>query len=180
MYAIVKDGKVVEYPIDLREKYPFISFPEKVNQASLPDGVVLVSENELPTYEVKTQKLVRQSVPTKENGRWYIGYSVVMLSPTELKQNIEEAKLAITAATSQRLNVFAQSRGYDNIAVACSYVFSKNEKFQTEANRCIELRDATWTAIDQLFNDVDSGLKKLPDNVLDALNDLPVLEWEPT
>ncbi len=44
------------------------------------------------------------------------------------------------------LDAFAKERGYDSIISACSYATSKVEKFAMEANICVDLRDAAWSA----------------------------------
>lgn len=61
--------------------------------------------------------------------------------PTE-----EQIIAAFTAAIQERLDAFAQTRAYDGILSACSYVASSVPKFAAEGAYCVAARDATWAA----------------------------------
>lgn len=74
------------------------------------------------------------------------------------------------------LDAFAQTRRYDGILSACTYVTSTVPKFAGEAQTCINLRDATWSACYQIMADVQAGQRTLP-TVEQALAELPTLEW---
>ena len=58
MFAKVKDGCIVEFPInDIRSLFPNTSFPEKIIDKSLPDGYVTVTRVSPPKVK-RTQKAV--------------------------------------------------------------------------------------------------------------------------
>lgn len=79
----------------------------------------------------------------------------------------------ITNAITIRLDKFALERGYDNIVSACSYVNSTVPSYVAEAQRCIELRDNTW----QAFNNIVPSITA--ETVMsDILSQLPILSWE--
>ena len=97
-----------------------------------------------------------------------------MKSPEE-KQN--ELKQQFTDAVQQRLDTFAQTRGYDGIMSAASYYGSSNPKFKAEADRAIQLRDSTWDICYAILDDVLAGNRSVP--TLDEIfAELPELTWE--
>lgn len=96
-------------------------------------------------------------------------------------EDLERAKLdrnikLLTSVVQSRLDAFAQSRGYDNILSACTYIGSSVPKFAAEAQTCINLRDATWAACYAILADVNAGLRTLP-TVDSTPIELPLLEW---
>ena len=74
------------------------------------------------------------------------------------------------------LDAFANTRGYDGILSACTYVSSTNPKFASEAQQCVALRDATWNALYTIQADVLAGTRPLP-TVEQTLSELPALVW---
>jgi hypothetical protein len=52
----------------------------------------------------------------------------------------------LAAAVQAKMDAFAKERGYDGILAACSYAGSTSEPYRLEAEACMALRDATWTA----------------------------------
>jgi hypothetical protein len=88
----------------------------------------------------------------------------------------EEIQAAFTAQIQQRLDNFAQTRGYDDILSACTYATSTVEKFQREGQYCVEARDATWAAAYAFLDDVLVGEQVIPGSIDDIVS-LPVLRW---
>ncbi|HPS76516.1 MAG TPA: hypothetical protein PLS53_00010 [Thermoanaerobaculaceae bacterium] len=64
-------------------------------------------------------------------------------------QELALARKAAIDAVQARLDLFAQSWGYDNILSLCSYATSKVPRFATEAQIGIDFRDQTWAAVMQ-------------------------------
>jgi hypothetical protein len=104
MWARIKGGKVVEYPImNLRAVFPEISLPADLsNDSDLPEGYVNVlpgSPPELPSGGHK----VLEGTPTKVKGKWYRSYEVVKVSPEELQ--VVNDLHQVEAKTSKSLTV---------------------------------------------------------------------------
>lgn len=92
------------------------------------------------------------------------------------EQEAAEAQAAFTVAIQERLDAFAQTRGYDGIMSACSYFGSTNPSFKAEADTAIALRDATWAQCYAILDAVLAGERAAP--TLDELiSELPVLTW---
>ena len=68
---------------------------------------------------------------------------VIDLAP----QEEAAARLAAVAAVQARLDLLAQSWGYDHILSLCSYATSKVPRFAAEAQIGVDWRDATWAAV---------------------------------
>ena len=110
----------------------------------------------------------------KTSSAFYVdgAWSVVAYAPDP-----EEIQQSITTATQQRLDDFAQTRGYDGIMSACTYATSTNAKFSAEGRYCVEARDATWVALYQILDDVLAGIRPMPTSYADIEPELPALEW---
>lgn len=92
----------------------------------------------------------------------------------ELVHDIEGA---IVEAAQGRLDGFARTRGYDGILSAATYATSTVEKFKTEGQLCVELRDATWAKLYEILDEVKAGTRPLPGSIADIESDLPELAW---
>jgi hypothetical protein len=86
-------------------------------------------------------------------------------------------KQQIINAVQQRLDTFAQSRGYDNILSACTYVTSSVPKFAAEGAYAVSRRDATWAALYGVMADVEGGSTPMPTSFADIETLLPELIW---
>lgn len=79
----------------------------------------------------------------------------------------------------KRLNDFAAERNYSSIETLVSYANSTNEQFKKEAERGIELRDATYVKYHELVNVTPQTVTpktKLP--AWDVIEkELPELTW---
>lgn len=80
----------------------------------------------------------------------------------------------------EKLNTFARQRGYDNIASACSYFMSSIEKYKQDAEKCIELRDRTWLAFEELADKIRTNEISMPKNFDDISENFPKLTWSDT
>lgn len=82
----------------------------------------------------------------------------------------------LTKAIQSRLDAFARTRNYDNIMSACTYATSTVTKFATEAQYCVESRDATWSAAYTVLAEVEAGTRPIPSEA-ELLAELPTLAW---
>jgi len=85
--------------------------------------------------------------------------------------------MRLSYQVQDKLNRFAIERQYDNIVTACSYSTSSNTQFAADAARCIELRDATWVAVNAVFAAAKTGSRTLPQTFAELLPELPALTW---
>lgn len=90
---------------------------------------------------------------------------------------VEQIKQAIVQATQQRLDSFAQTRGYDGILSACTYAVSAVPKFAAEGTYAVSARDDTWATLYGGFQEVEAGTRPMPTGFADIAPLLPPLVW---
>lgn len=89
----------------------------------------------------------------------------------------EEIRAEIVAQTQARLDAFAQTRGYDGILSCATYATSTVPKFAAEGQYAVEARDATWSALYAMLDEVLAGTRPLPAGYADVEPELPPLAW---
>lgn len=92
----------------------------------------------------------------------------------ELIQKFEEESIA---RTQERLDNFAQTRGYESILSACTYINSTIEKFRNEGTYCVASRDSTWSAMYSIIDSVKAKTRPVPSGFGEVESELPVLQW---
>lgn len=183
MYAKIKDGVCEKWPYNtetLRKDFPAVSFPATLNDALLAEyGVVPVAVKDAPENVSVDQKAVlADPVFNPATQRWEQRWQVVPASPQEVLENQENLQKAIVKAVEQRLNDFAQLRGYDDIKSASDYAAQTEvPKFQQEGAYALAQRAATWATLYQILAEVQAGTRPLPTGYEDVAPLLPVLEW---
>jgi hypothetical protein len=95
-------------------------------------------------------------------------------SESEILQNLY---ISITENTQNRLDNFAETREYSSMLSATTYVASTVEKFRIEGQYCVEARDLTWAKLYEIFEEVQSGKRTIPNSYEDIEPELPVLQW---
>ncbi len=83
---------------------------------------------------------------------------------------------AVEIAAQKRLDDFARTRGYRDIASACSYANSTDPQFNLEGNYCVTARDTTWRTLYTLVAAVEQGQRPMP-TFEEAMSELPELVW---
>lgn len=140
----------------------------EINGENIPDDSVEISD------ELYRQTLIDLSsgkiISVGENGL------PVTIDPPVEEKTADQIKSEIISAIQQRLDTFAQTRGYDGILSAGSYAGSTIAKFATEGQYCVAARDAHWSAGYAILADVESGVRALP-TVDMVLAEMPVLAW---
>ena len=95
-YVKTKSGKAIEYPYSvdrLRRDNPSTSFPETVPDAVFADlGVYPIEHLGQPSYDSMRQKIVQDVMPSLNDGKWQVGWSVVALTAEEVAAKVVEAK----------------------------------------------------------------------------------------
>jgi len=92
----------------------------------------------------------------------------------------EEIYTDIVNATQKRLDDFAKTRNYDGILSACTYATSSIQKFKTEGEYCVQIRDATWVELYQILEEVQTQVRPIPSGFSEIESELPILEWPNT
>lgn len=90
---------------------------------------------------------------------------------------LEEFKYCMEVQVAERLNLFAKTRGYDDIVAACSYVNSSVTTYATEAQYCITARDDTWNALFSIITECENNVRPIPLSYEEIESELPTLTW---
>ena len=88
----------------------------------------------------------------------------------------EEIQKQLTDGVQAFMDSIAQTRGYDNIHTACSYVYSTDEVFAKEGKACLEWRDKVWRTCYDILAQVLGGLREVP-TLEEVLAELPAFNW---
>lgn len=180
LYAKVEHGVLVRYPCSdtqLRLDNPQTSFPAAISdEIRAAFGVYPVAPTAPPTYDTLMETLT-ELTPVQVEGVWTQQWSVRPAGSEELAARQQALKAEITAQVQQRLDTFAQSRGYDNIVSACSYATSQHIKYGPEGRYCVAAREDTWDVMFQIEADVAAGLRPIPRSYEEIEPELPVLTW---
>lgn len=180
LYVLAPNGAAQKYPynaVDLRRDNPQVSYPWPMSDAMLAaNDVYVVTPMLPPTYDPNSYKLV-ELLPAMVHGVWEQSWSVVPLSQDEITARQQQIKAEITEQVQQRLDVFAQSRGYDNIVSACSYATSTHAKYGVEGRYCVTAREQTWDALFAIEAEVLAGTRPMPQNYDEIKAELPALVW---
>lgn len=76
-----------------------------------------------------------------------------------------------------RLDTFAQTRGYDDIKSACTYATSAVPAFAAEGQRAVALRDSSWAVLYTYLSGVTAGSTPVPKNRDEIFATCPALTW---
>lgn len=182
MYALIKNGAVVQYPYaleTLKRANPGTSFPAQPSDDSMKGyDLYRVYFATQPTFDADTQTL-QEETPVFDGAarRWTQVWSIRSLSNEELAQRTQQLVDSVVQQTQVRLDTFAQSRGYDSILSACTYATSSVAKFAAEGQYCVDARDATWNALLTMMAEVQAGTRPRPNGYEDVELNLPPLVW---
>lgn len=102
--AKITNEIVEKYPVDIREEFPYTSFPSVITQDSLPEGYFIVEDSEQPHSEWN-ERCVELN-PVSVNGTWTRRYGSETLSEVEQEARFEakrnELKLAVANRRKER------------------------------------------------------------------------------
>jgi hypothetical protein len=79
--------------------------------------------------------------------------------------------------TQKRLDAFAQTRGYENINSATTYINSSVDKYKNEGTYAATARDSTWSALYQIIDDAIDGRREKIVDFSKIESELPTLAW---
>jgi hypothetical protein len=127
-----------------------------------------------------TQKAVEGTPVKDEYGIWRQTWNVVELEGEERETAIKKEQFDYNSKLMficlERLDKFAHKRGYQSMLNACSYATSKNDIYRSDAQYCVDLRDATWESFFEIVNPIITGTNpRITPEELENL--LPPLKW---
>lgn len=166
--------------LDIIRAYPEVSFPNRGwnDEELAPYGYAeLWYPNECPTPGLHEK--LEETDPVKIDGKWYIQFQVVSMTEEELELEKEAIKQKIVNQVQYNLDLFARSRDYDSILSLCTYATSPSSIFQREGQRGVDLRDASWTKLYEIFSEVDQGTRPPLTGYHDISLEMPILTWDP-
>ena len=166
---------------DIMVAHPEVSFPNRgwSDEDLAPFGYAELHFPATHPFPGTYEKLV-ETTPAMIDGKWYIQFEVVPMTPTEVAIKTEQIKADIVTQTQGTLDAFAQTRGYDGILSLCTYATSPTQKFAVEGQYGVEARDATWAKLYEIMDEVQAGTRPMPTSFADVVSELPVLEWPST
>lgn len=180
MHALVINGNIEKYPYsigELRKDNPQTSFPKNPTNELLSEwNVYPVSRTDRPSHHPVTETL-KEGKPVNQNGVWTQVWEVIPASAEQIQQNKESLIASMAGQAQDRLDRFAQSRGYDGILSLCTYTQSGVQKFADEAAYGIFARDETWAILYQILAEVEAGSREVPTSFAEIEPLLPVLNW---
>ena len=83
---------------------------------------------------------------------------------------------SLVQAVQIQLDSVAQSRNYDNIFTACTYVTSSNARFAADAVACVAWRDAVWAYCYNILAEVYAGTHAIP-TAEELVAGMPAIGW---
>lgn len=83
---------------------------------------------------------------------------------------------ALTKAVQDYMDATVQARGYDGIAIACTYATSTDEVFAHEGQCCVAWRDKVWRQCYDTLDAVLDGEREIP-TAEQLIAELPKLVW---
>jgi hypothetical protein len=161
----------------LRKDNPNTSFPKNPTPELLAEwDVYAVTPTSQPACNPATDKVV-EDIPADQNGQWTQVWQIVPLTAEEIAGRLEYLKSDIVSQTQQRLDSFAQTRGYDGILSACTYANDEVEQFAVEGHYCVVSRGATWAKLYEIMAEVEAGTRPVPSSYAEIEPELPALVW---
>ena len=165
-----------EYPLteaDIRAANKTTSFP--IPFAATNDYAEVRQTVRPP--ESPLEYRVVEGAPIQVDGVWTQVWETVSLTEEEKKAGFATVQNDISSVVKQKLDAFAMEKGYDNILTACTYATSTVAKFAKEGKYAAKMRDSTWAALYDIFEQAEEGLVEHPKSFADIETKLPTLVW---
>ena len=178
---ITQNQTLYPYNVDqLRNEHPHVSFPTdyRTNYALLAAfGIYAVADTPKPEVDHFTYQL-REAEPIEVGGQYVQQWQVIELTEQEQQEKIHAAQRELEALVQEQLNAFAMQKGYNGIESAVSYVYSGVSRFAKEAKHAVSVRDAMWSGLYEIFDQVNQGQRIMPKSLAEIESELPTLTWD--
>jgi hypothetical protein len=106
-YVKVQNGEVEIYPYaisQLKSENPNTSFPKNITEQMLEEwNIFAVSHSDVPSVDIKTEKIVQASQPVLVEGQWTIIYSAVNKTADEVQEYTDGVAAANRALRNEYL-----------------------------------------------------------------------------
>jgi len=176
MYIKATGSTIEQYPYSpaqLRRDNPNTSFPANMSDDQWATfGAYAVVETDQPDADVVTE-----GTPEKIAGVWTQQWESRSFTTEEVQAQLAGLQQSIVDSTQAHLDTTARDHGYDGILSACSYTTSIITRYKTEGDYCVTLRDATWSALEEILAEVQAGDRAVPNSFADIEDDLPTVVW---
>lgn len=161
MTVYVKDN-VIFHIAEIRQLHTNVSIPEDSDIEFLGYYKLIASvpPEPLPWHRVD------QGVPENNTQTWI-----------QMPLSEQEIIDLVTKKVQQRLDDFANTRGYDNIQSLANYAGDEDPVFNEEGTHGKRLRSQTWRTLINIMNDVKAGVRPMPDSYESLALELPELVW---
>jgi hypothetical protein len=105
MFVKVNNGVAQKYTIgQLRKDNPETSFPKSIPDDLLANfDVYPAVHDDMPSYNVNTQRVVQDDIATLVNGVWTYGYTVQSLTEEEIAAKNDETAKTVRSQRDQKL-----------------------------------------------------------------------------
>ena len=175
-YGLVQDNVIVKGPTGLPVSWENISGFNRMSDEEAAVYGWYVWEFVEIEVDAKTEVLENNSVTIE--GTKIVERQVSRLKTAEeLADDLKNKKQTYSKSTQTRLDDFAKTREYNDISSAATYANSNIDKFRIEGQYCVDIRDATWSKLYEIYAEVDAGVRELPDNFAVLELELPTLNW---
>lgn len=151
---------------EIRAALPHVSIPAGADLSEF--GYEFLVETTAPAAD--PGHVVVEGDPELIAGEWVTTWVQQAKAP-------EAIMVEIVSSTQARLDAFAQTRNYDGILSACTYATSTVTKFQEEAEYCVNARDATWSTLYGILEEVQTEVRGMPTGYAAIEAELPTLTW---
>lgn len=174
MYAIVINGEVSEYPVDLRERLPNTSMRENWPGGEI-DGVqyALVQSMPRPDHDPATQNLA-DGTPALVSGAWVQSWAITDASQAEIAERLEARREAQAVPAWQARYILATMPSVTEGPLAAAPGATLLEQIDAFAAQVLDAPAlekfkgaATWRRTDAMLLQL-SALAGLDDAAIDA------------
>lgn len=170
-------------PMDLRQRHAAnVSFgPTVTPEVADALGYFTVYVDDKPVFDPIHEDLVALDPVDDSEGvrRQHWRVDAASFEQVSQRKTVQLAAVQATleAAVQEKLDLFARTRNYDNIASAASYSGSKIAKFAAEGQYAIDARDSMWSALYVLMDAVAANTRQMPTGFSNIEASLPTLAW---
>jgi len=189
VYARVENGKVIEYPVSLpviRNRMHNIIMYQKCIIEPLPPIAPYQYIKTTPEYinrEVVIKHVVKDFVLGDLLNTFVDrvdGFGTVKIPKNIADLSQSDIDKVVTLAgnyVNGLLTSFVQTRGYDSITSAVSYIGSSNTTYNTEGLRVKVLRDSLWSDMTIYMTAIKAGTLPVPVSIGEIESRLIPLIW---
>jgi len=188
VFARIQNDEIVEYPVSL------LHITNRAHPIDWYVECIFDTKPTIPAFHYAVE------VPVIEDNKVRVSYNVIAYTLEQLLNmnksesvgfpnkapvaiaDVEPALLQrivslTTAYVQDKLDTFAQEKGYDSLLSATSYKDSQVSQFVTDALKAIVARDNMWTCLHDYLNNVNAGSDPVPVTFTDITSRLPILSW---